>query len=434
MILDIFKIEGAHRLKGDLEMHGAKNSALPILAATVMLKGTAKIHNCPILSDVFAAMDILKALGLRVQYQNHSVLVDATTLSGYEIPEHLMLKMRSSVIFLGAILGRMGKAILSSPGGCEIGLRPIDLHVKAMQQMGAKIEEEGGKLFVTAPNGLHGANITLAFPSVGATENILLAASTAKGQTVLTNAAREPEISDLAAFLNAAGAKIQTIGDSTLVIDGVDALHSAEHIVIPDRMEAASYLLAGAMTKGEITVENMVPEHLSALLPVLKEAGCKMKVYSTAIHLKAPERLKAVKLTRTMPYPGFPTDAQAPLSAMLTVANGTSVVIENIFESRYKHALPLTRFGANIRIEGRMEVIEGVKQLRAAKVCAPDLRGGMALLMAGLAAEGETILSGLSHLDRGYEEPEIMLSHLGANIKRIKNYARINESSAKDTT
>lgn len=429
--MEILKINGQKRLNGELTIHGSKNSALPILAASVLVNGEVQLHNCPHLSDVDAAIQILKHLGCKVKREGHSVLVDARDVSVSEISDSLMREMRSSIVFLGAILGRLGKARLSAPGGCEIGLRPIDLHLAAMQQLGAELSSEDGKLSFSVPKGLVGAQITLAFPSVGATENILLAAATAQGRTVLSNAAREPEISDLADFLNSCGAKIHGAGDSTIVIDGVKELHGTTHIVIPDRIEAATYLFAGAMTKGTVSVREIIPAHIGALFPILEEAGCNLTVGSRFVTLSAPQRLRRVKMTRTMPFPGFPTDAQAPLTAMLTVADGTSVLVENIFESRYKHAAELLRLGAKISVEGRMEVIEGVEQLTGASVVAPDLRGGMALVLAGLCAEGETVVRGISHIDRGYESPEIMLQALGADVKRMQEDAKQETTTEK---
>lgn len=415
-------IHGQKRLNGEFVVHGSKNSALPILAATVLVNGVSEIHNCPRLSDIDAAIHILMHLGCKVTREAHTVVVDSTGVNGFEIPDDLMREMRSSMVFLGAILGRMGKAQLSAPGGCEIGLRPIDLHVSAMEQLGAKLSQESGRLDFSVENALVGARITLSFPSVGATENIMLAAATAKGRTVLTNAAREPEISDLADFLNGCGARIHGAGDSTIIIDGVQRLSGTSHTVIPDRIAASTYLLAGAMTQGRICVKDIIPAHLGALLPVMKEAGCDITASGRWICMSAPPKLRRVKMTRTMPYPGFPTDVQAPLSAMLTVADGTSVIVENIFESRYKHAGELVRFGAKISVEGRMEVIEGVPYLTGAQVVAPDLRGGFALVLAGLAARGETIVSGVEHIDRGYESPELILQSLGADVKRIKEH------------
>lgn len=426
-------IHGQKRLNGEIEVHGSKNSALPILAATTLVNGVSEIHNCPRLSDVDAAINILLHLGCKVTRDGHTVTVDSAGMNGCEIPDDLMREMRSSVVFLGAILGRTGQAKLSTPGGCEIGLRPIDLHISAMEQLGAQLTETAGKLEFEAPNGLCGARITLTFPSVGATENIIIAAATAKGRTILTNAAREPEISDLADFLNACGAHIHGAGDSTVVIDGVERLHGTGHTVIPDRIAASTYLLAGAMTQGKICVKDIIPAHLGALLPVMKEAGCDLTVSGRWICMSAPPRLRRVKMTRTMPYPGFPTDVQAPLSAMLTVADGTSVIVENIFESRYKHAGELVRFGAKISVEGRTEVIEGVPYLTGVHTVAPDLRGGFALVLAGLAAHGETTVRGVEHIDRGYEAPELVLQTLGADIKRIQENGTAEKQFTKES-
>ena len=426
-------IHGQKRLNGEIEVHGSKNSALPILAATTLVNGVSEIHNCPRLSDVDAAINILLHLGCKVTRDGHTVTVDSAGMNGCEIPDDLMRDMRSSVVFLGAILGRTGQAKLSTPGGCEIGLRPIDLHISAMEQLGAQLTETAGKLEFEAPNGLCGARITLTFPSVGATENIIIAAATAKGRTILTNAAREPEISDLADFLNACGAHIHGAGDSTVVIDGVERLHGTGHTVIPDRIAASTYLLAGAMTQGKICVKDIIPAHLGALLPVMKEAGCDLTVSGRWICMSAPPRLRRVKMTRTMPYPGFPTDVQAPLSAMLTVADGTSVIVENIFESRYKHAGELVRFGAKISVEGRTEVIEGVPYLTGVHTVAPDLRGGFALVLAGLAAHGETTVCGVEHIDRGYEAPELVLQTLGADIKRIQENGTAEKQFTKES-
>ena len=427
-------IHGQKRLHGEIEVHGSKNSALPILAAAALVNGGSEIHNCPKLTDIDAAIHILMHLGCRVSRSGHTVTVDATAMNNWEVPDELMREMRSSVVFLGAILGRTGHAKLTTPGGCEIGLRPIDLHISAMEQLGAVLEEDAGKLDFHAPNGLQGARITLSFPSVGATENIMIAAATAKGRTVITNAAREPEISDLADFLNGCGAHIHGAGDSTVIIDGVERLTGTCHTVIPDRIAASTYLLAGAVTQGKICVRDIVPAHIGALLPVLKEAGCDITASGRWVCLSAPPRLHRVKMTRTMPYPGFPTDVQAPLTAMLTVADGTSVIIENIFESRYKHAAELIRFGAKISVEGRMEVIEGVPYLTGASVVAPDLRGGFALILAGLAARGETVVTGLEHIDRGYETPEAILCALGADVKRVQDNGTAKEYTKEQST
>ena len=418
--MDKLVINGSKRLTGEIEVHGSKNSVLPILAACVLSQGENIIHNCPILSDVDAALKILVELGCKVKREEHTVCVDSSGVNGFEISDTLMREMRSSVIFLGAILGRTGKAVLSTPGGCEIGLRPIDMHISAMEQLGAEVFEEHGRLHFECKNGLHGARVILPFPSVGATENIMIASCVAKGTTVITNAAREPEISDLADFLNGCGAKIHGAGDSTIIIDGVERLTATTHTVIPDRIAASTYLLAGAITHGRVCIKEIIPAHLGALIPVLKQSGCDISVSNRWICISSPPRLSRVKTVRTMPYPGFPTDVQAPLTAMLSVADGTSVVVENIFECRYKHVSELIRLGAKINVEGRTAVIEGVPYLTGASVVSPDLRGGFALVIAGLAAKGETVISGVEHIDRGYENPEKLLSALGADVKRIK--------------
>lgn len=418
--MDKLVINGSKRLTGEIEVHGSKNSVLPILAACVLSQGENIIHNCPILSDVDAALKILVELGCKVNREEHTVCVDSSGVNGFEISDSLMREMRSSVIFLGAILGRTGKAVLSTPGGCEIGLRPIDMHISAMEQLGAEVFEEHGRLHFECKNGLHGARVILPFPSVGATENIMIASCVAKGTTVITNAAREPEISDLADFLNGCGAKIHGAGDSTIIIDGVEKLTATTHTVIPDRIAASTYLLAGAITHGRVCIKEIIPAHLGALIPVLKQSGCDISVSNRWICISSPPRLSRVKTVRTMPYPGFPTDVQAPLTAMLSVADGTSVVVENIFECRYKHVSELIRLGAKINVEGRTAVIEGVPYLTGASVVSPDLRGGFALVIAGLAAKGETVISGVEHIDRGYENPEKLLSALGADVKRIK--------------
>lgn len=418
--MDKLVINGSKRLTGEIEVHGSKNSVLPILAACVLSQGENIIHNCPMLSDVDAALKILVELGCKVKREEHTVCVDSSGVNGFEISDNLMREMRSSVIFLGAILGRTGKAVLSTPGGCEIGLRPIDMHISAMEQLGAEVFEEHGRLHFECKNGLHGARVILPFPSVGATENIMIASCVAKGTTVITNAAREPEISDLADFLNGCGAKIHGAGDSTIIIDGVERLTATTHTVIPDRIAASTYLLAGAITHGRVCIKEIIPAHLGALIPVLKQSGCDISVSNRWICISSPPRLSRVKTVRTMPYPGFPTDVQAPLTAMLSVADGTSVVVENIFECRYKHVSELIRLGAKINVEGRTAVIEGVPYLTGASVVSPDLRGGFALVIAGLAAKGETVISGVEHIDRGYENPEKLLSALGADVKRIK--------------
>lgn len=417
--MDKFIIEGPGRLSGELWVHGAKNSTLPLLAATLLCRTQAVLHNCPALSDVDTALRILQNLGCTVSREGHSLTVDAEVLSDDEIPESLMREMRSSIVFLGAIISRLGKARLSFPGGCELGPRPIDLHLAALRKLGAEIREDHGCLKCSAPGGLRGCPISLSFPSVGATENVMLAAVCARGTTILSNAAREPEICDLAEFLNACGGRVSGAGGSVIVIEGVPFLSGCEHRVIPDRIVAATYLAAAAATGSDLLLHRVRPAHLSLVLPVFEEAGCILKAQGDQLQIRSPRRLRPVHIVRTMPYPGFPTDAQAPVMAMTCVADGSSMFVENIFESRYKHAGELLRLGASIKVEGRVAVVEGVPCLSGAPVQAPDLRGGAALLIGGLAAEGTTILTGLQHLDRGYESPETALSAVGARIRRV---------------
>ncbi len=411
-------VEGLHKLSGSIPIHGAKNSALPVLAATLLADGPSEIHNCPRLSDVDASAAILRCLGCRVDQRQDVVTVDPAGMSGCEIPDPLMREMRSSIVFLGAIIAKCGRADMSFPGGCELGARPIDLHLAALEKLGVVIEEEGGHLHCRAEGRLQGTEISLAMPSVGATENVLLAAATAQGTTVLRNAAREPEIEDLCRYLVGCGAHILTGSDGVITIEGVDKLHGCQHRVIPDRIETATYMAAAAVTGGTLVLKNAEPGHVSTVFPCFEEAGCEVSIWNKEILISAPPRLRRISTVRTMPYPGFPTDAQAPLMAMTCVADGTSVFIENIFESRYKHAGELMRLGAKIKVEGRVAVVEGVPVLSGAPVKCTDLRGGAALVVAALAAEGRTEIHDLHHLDRGYENLEESLAQTGAVIRR----------------
>ena len=416
--MSAFVVNGGRRLCGSLRVQGSKNSVLPILAATYLVGGKSVIHNCPCLSDTESTINILKALGCRVQRSGGSVIVDSSDASGYEIPEGLMREMRSSVVFLGAIIGRMQKAVISTPGGCEIGLRPIDLHLYAARQLGVSVEDEHGKLYCSVPGKLRGRKITFSFPSVGATENAILACVTASGETVIVNAAREPEIIDLCGFLNACGADIKGAGESIITVNGKERLFPCEYSVICDRIACATYLIAGAVTGGDITLENTDPVYLSSVLPLLEEAGCGISVRCRSIRLKAPRRLNRIDKIVTQPYPGFPTDAQAPFTTLSAVADGTGVIVENIFESRFKHIPELVRMGAKIKTEGRVAVVEGVSRLYGAEVYSPDLRGGAALVLAGLCAEGESIIRNVMYIDRGYEDFENNLCSLNADVKR----------------
>ena len=411
-------VQGGRRLGGTVTVHGAKNSALPLLAATLLIGEECELENCPRLSDVEVATRILRHLGCAVTMQENTVTVRADGFCRGDIPEELMREMRSSIVFLGAILARCGRAEMSFPGGCELGPRPIDLHLAALSRMGAIIEEEFGFLRCRTEGRLHGASITLPIPSVGATENVLIAAATARGSTVLRNAAREPEIVDLCAFLNACGARISGAGESTVTVEGVERLSGCRHRVIPDRIEAATYMAAAAVTGGMLVLKNIETEHLMPVLPAFEEAGCRITSWGGELLVSAPPRLRRIRAVRTMPYPGFPTDAAAPLLSMCCKAEGTSLFVETIFENRYKYAGELARMGASVKVEGRVAVVEGVPTLFGTGVNCTDLRGGAALVVAALAAEGVTVIGEIHHIDRGYENLEGVLTEAGASVER----------------
>jgi len=413
-------INGGRRLEGELAVQGAKNSVLPLLSAAVLVRGESVLHNCPQLTDVDAACRILTCIGCRCERSGGTICVDASAVSGYEIPEKLMREMRSSIMFLGPILSRTGRCRLSFPGGCELGARPIDLHISALRQMGAVITEEHGILDCRAEKGLRGAKITLSFPSVGATENIMLAAVLANGDTEIHNAAREPEISDLADMLTKCGAKIKGAGESVIYIEGVNRLFPVEHSVIPDRIVAGTYMCCVAAAGGELILSRCRTEDMTSFMSVLEAMGCRAYSYGDGkLYFSRQRRLTAPPTIRTMPYPGFPTDIQAPIMAVTTLAEGTSVFVETIFDSRYRHVPELVRLGASIKSEGRVAVVEGVKRLTGAGLQAVELRGGAALVVASLAAEGASEISGIGYIDRGYENIESTLRRIGADIKRI---------------
>lgn len=411
-------VNGGKTLGGKVDLQGSKNSALPILSAAVAVNGTSIIHNCPDLTDVSAALKILEHTGCKIKREGHTVIIDASCANRFDIPESLMREMRSSIVFLGALLARFGSATVTSPGGCEIGLRPIDLHLSALRSMNVQISERGGFLKCRATQ-LKGCNISLAFPSVGATENIMLASMGAKGETVITNAAREPEIIDLAHFLQKSGAKISGAGQSVMRIKPPEKLVGSEHTIIPDRIVASTFMACAAAAGGKIAVSGVVCEHLAPIIPVFEAAGCEVDFNGDELVFKAPQRLSRVKSIRTMPYPGFPTDSQAIVMAMLAKADGTSVITEKIFENRFRHVPELVKMGADIRVEdGCVAVVEGVETLHGAKVAACDLRGGSALVAAALGAAGKTVVEEIQHIDRGCEAIELSLSALGADIKR----------------
>lgn len=413
-----FVINGQKRIEGEMTVQGAKNGVLPLLAASVLVCGKTVLSGCPQLTDITAAANILTYLGCEVSTCAGVISIDSESAYGFAVTDSLMREMRSSIVFLGALLGRFGKAELTAPGGCEIGLRPIDLHLDAMRTLGAVIDETGGRLICSCPYGLKGARVTLSFPSVGATENILLAACTAKGETLIVNAAREPEIKELADFLNRCGADISGAGESVIRINGVKKLTACEHRVRQDRIAAVTYMAAAAVTGGNIRLNFKNSEMLMPVVEPFEKSGCRVIQDEKGVWLKAPERLAKLGMIRTMPYPGFPTDSQADLAVMASVACGTSTVVENIFENRFKYVGELRKMGAQIRTENRVAVIEGVRKLNGANVVSHDLRGGSALVVAALCAEGTTVVDGINHIDRGYEKIETQLNGLGAEIFR----------------
>ena len=416
LVMSEIIINGGKKLSGEITVQGAKNSVLPVLAATVLCQGECAVHNCPDLSDVETSVKILARLGCKALKDSHTVLLDGREICGFEIPEELMREMRSSVVFLGAIIGRMGKAVISSPGGCELGPRPIDLHLSSLRKMGVRIREEHGFLYCDAPDGIKGTEISLSFPSVGATENIILAAATAEGTTVIHNAAREPEISDLGDFLNSAGARICGCGSDTIYIKGVKRLHGTEHSIIPDRIAAVTYMACAAVTGGKIKLDSIMPSHMVSMLSVLRECGCNIDVSGKSLVISADKGLNRIPTVRSLAYPGFPTDAGPIIISMLSMAKGTSVFVENIFENRFRYVDELKRLGAKIKTEGKVAVVEGARSLSGAKCKCTDLRGGAALVVSGLAANGTTTIEEIGHIERGYDDIVGHLKRLGADI------------------
>lgn len=412
-------VTGGNSLEGTVRIQGAKNSVLPILAASIMNCGTVTIYDCPNIADVDITLRILRFLGCKVRREGTTVTVDASVISNDCIPRELMKKMRSSVIFLGAILARCGKAKCSYPGGCELGARPINLHLKAFRQMGIEVRETHGYI-VCRRNAFVPSKIQLDFPSVGATENIMLVAALSEGTTTIVNAAREPEIADLQEFLNRMGADIRGAGGSVIVIEGVKKLHDAEKTVMPDRIAAATYLFAPLITTGEVVLENVHIGHLESVVAAAKEMGAVVQTEPNRLRVTAKGRPRAVDLVQTMPYPGFPTDAQSQLMAVLAYADGTSIIRERIFENRFRMADELRKMGADISVNERVAVVRGTKSLQGAAVTAPDLRGGAGLMLAALGARGETEIEDVGHIARGYDNPEGNLRALGADIKKTE--------------
>lgn len=416
-------IHGGHELHGRVKISGAKNAVLPIIAATLLAQDKpCVLDEVPYLNDVCTIAEVLRQLGAKVDFnrQQHTLFVDSTVLKTVDAPYDLVRKMRASFVIMGPLLARYGKAKISMPGGCAIGTRPIDLHLKGFEALGAEIEIGHGFISATAPNGLKGTSIYLDFPSVGATENIIMAACMAEGQTILENAAQEPEIIDLANFLNIMGAKIRGAGTNVIKITGVPKLIGHNYTIIPDRIEAGTYMVAVAMTGGDIYIENAISEHLKPVIAKLNEAGVKIEEDIDGIRVSCNKRPKAIDI-KTLPYPGFPTDMQAQFMAMLTIADGIGLVTETVFENRFMHVDELKRMGACIKVDGRTSIVEGVPSLNGCQVKATDLRAGAAMVLAGLVANGETEVSYIHHIDRGYDNLVEKLCGLGADICRVDN-------------
>lgn len=412
-------VKGGNRLVGTVKTSGAKNAVLPIIAASILGTSPSRLDEIPALEDVRTICAVLECLGIKVDASEpHTLKIDSREITSCEAPYELVRSMRASFLVMGPLLARKGYARISQPGGCAIGTRPIDLHLKGFEALGVKIEQGHGYIEASAPDGMTGANIYLDFPSVGATENIMMAAAMANGTTVLENPAEEPEIVDLANYLNQMGARVRGAGTNVITIEGVSELHGVQHSVIPDRIEAGTYMIAAVMTGGDVIIENVLPEHQKPLIAKLREAGALVEEDIDRIHVVGSGRLKAVDI-KTLPYPGFPTDMQAQMMAMLSVAEGRSKITETVFENRFMHVVELNRMGANITTEGRSAVITGPAHLTGCTVRATDLRAGAAMILAGLVAEGATEICDIYHIDRGYEEIAAKLTRLGADIKRV---------------
>lgn len=413
-------VKGGNRLVGAVKTSGAKNAVLPIIAASILGTTPSHLDEVPMLEDVHTISEVLKCLGLSVECspEKNVLDIDSIEITSYEAPYELVRTMRASFLVMGPLLARIGKARISMPGGCAIGARPIDIHLKGFEALGVKIEQGHGYIEASAPDGLKGTSIYFDFPSVGATENIMMAASLAEGTTILENAAEEPEIVDLANYLNKMGAKIRGAGTDTIRIEGVEKLHGADYTIIPDRIEAGTYMIAAAMTGGDVVVENVLPEHQKPLIAKLREAGAVVEEDIDKVRVIGKNPLKAVSI-KTLPYPGFPTDMQAQMMAMMVIAEGRSKVTETVFENRFMHVVELNRMGAQISTEGRSAVIDGPCKLTGCDVRATDLRAGAAMILAGLVAEGTTRIGDLHHIDRGYENIVAKLKNLGADIERV---------------
>jgi UDP-N-acetylglucosamine 1-carboxyvinyltransferase len=416
--MDAIEIVGGKRLSGEVPISGAKNAALPMMTASLLIAGKTTIRNVPHLRDIVTLLDLLRLLGVEGGYEDHSLHLDATNLTSTEAPYDLVRQMRASIYVLGPLLARFGRARVSLPGGCAWGPRPVDLHIKGMEMLGAKIELDHGYI-VASCDRLRGARVGFDVSSVGATGNVMMAATLARGTTRIENAACEPDIVALAEFLNAAGARITGHGTKSIEIEGVDALHPVEFTNIPDRIEVGTYLAAGAITGGDITCTRTRPEHVGIVLDRLSEMGCEVTTAADRIRLRRPGPLRAVDI-RTEVYPGFPTDLQAQFMALLSVAEGTGVITETIYPDRFSHLPELTRLGARITLQGNAATVRGIASLQGTNVMSTDIRASSALILAGLIARGTTVVSRVYHIDRGYEGIERKLSAIGAGIRRIK--------------
>ncbi|HCV4770035.1 TPA: UDP-N-acetylglucosamine 1-carboxyvinyltransferase [Staphylococcus aureus] len=421
--MDKIVIKGGNKLTGEVKVEGAKNAVLPILTASLLASDKpSKLVNVPALSDVETINNVLTTLNADVTYKKdeNAVVVDATKTLNEEAPYEYVSKMRASILVMGPLLARLGHAIVALPGGCAIGSRPIEQHIKGFEALGAEIHLENGNIYANAKDGLKGTSIHLDFPSVGATQNIIMAASLAKGQTLIENAAKEPEIVDLANYINEMGGRITGAGTDTITINGVESLHGVEHAIIPDRIEAGTLLIAGAITRGDIFVRGAIKEHMASLVYKLEEMGVELDYQEDGIRVRAEGELQPVDI-KTLPHPGFPTDMQSQMMALLLTANGHKVVTETVFENRFMHVAEFKRMNANINVEGRSAKLEGKSQLQGAQVKATDLRAAAALILAGLVADGKTSVTELTHLDRGYVDLHGKLKQLGADIERIND-------------
>jgi len=415
--VECFQVEGGARLSGSLRVHGAKNAVLPIMAASILTGEEVVLEGCPDITDVRHMGEILQILGCEVAFQEQRITLKTAGLHNWEMPDRLSKQIRSSIFLLGPILARFKKATVTYPGGCEIGLRPIDLHLQGLRALGAEIHEDGGMIFCDGRK-MRAGDVHFDYPSVGATENVMMAAALIEGRSLIHNAAREPEIKDLERFMNACGARVSGAGSHTICIEGVSKLRGVTYHPMADRIVAGTLLAAAAITGGEVELANAPSQEMVAITSKLKEMGCHISEKAQEITLKAPPRLKAFAQLQTQPHPGFPTDMQVQMLALAASASGTSIVMENVFENRFTHAGDLNRMGANILVNGRTAIVQGVERFRGHRVTARDLRGGAALVLAGLRAEGTTWVDHAALIDRGYDHLETMLTHLGARVSR----------------